>query len=66
MMMLMYKELKICLAAEKFNINKIIFTSSVAVYGFAPNNTEKMERFATLMITGEQNFWPKKSLRSGY
>ena len=29
----------ICFAAEKFNINKIIFTSSVAVYGFAPENT---------------------------
>tara|TARA_Y100000741_G_C18231501_1_gene550013 strand:+ start:136 stop:1113 length:978 start_codon:yes stop_codon:yes gene_type:complete len=29
----------ICSAAEKFNINKIIFTSSVAVYGFAKKNT---------------------------
>lgn len=29
----------ICSAAEQFNINKIIFTSSVAVYGFAPKNT---------------------------
>ena len=29
----------ICSVAEKFNINKIIFTSSVAVYGFAKKNT---------------------------
>ena len=29
----------ICDAADKHNINKIIFTSSVAVYGFAPLNT---------------------------
>ena len=29
----------VCNAARKFNINKIIFTSSVAIYGFAPNNT---------------------------
>lgn len=31
----------ICSTAEKFNINKIIFTSSVAVYGFAKNNTKE-------------------------
>ena len=29
----------ICKCAEKFNINTIIFTSSVAIYGFAPKNT---------------------------
>lgn len=29
----------LCLAARKYNINKIIFTSSVAIYGFAPPNT---------------------------
>ena len=32
---------KICDAARKFNINKIIFTSSVAIYGFAPKNTKE-------------------------
>ncbi len=31
----------ICNAARKHNINKIIFTSSVAVYGFAPPNTDE-------------------------
>lgn len=29
----------VCEAAEKFNIDTIIFTSSVAIYGFAPANT---------------------------
>ena len=29
----------ICDAARKYGINKIIFTSSVAIYGFAPPNT---------------------------
>jgi len=29
----------ICEAANKYKINKIIFTSSVAIYGFAPPNT---------------------------
>ncbi len=29
----------ICTIATKYNINEIIFTSSVAVYGFAPSNT---------------------------
>jgi nucleoside-diphosphate-sugar epimerase len=31
--------INICKCAEKFNINTIIFTSSVAIYGFAPKNT---------------------------
>ena len=31
----------ICNAARKHNINKIIFTSSVAIYGFAPRNTKE-------------------------
>ncbi|MDC1470195.1 NAD(P)-dependent oxidoreductase [Gammaproteobacteria bacterium] len=31
----------ICDAARKLNINKIIFTSSVAIYGFAPANTDE-------------------------
>jgi GlcNAc-P-P-Und epimerase len=29
----------ICEAASKYAINKIIFTSSVAIYGFAPSDT---------------------------
>ena len=32
---------RICEAAEQNNINKIIFTSSVAVYGFAPVGTDE-------------------------
>lgn len=32
---------KICNIARKYNINKIIFTSSVAIYGFAPKNTNE-------------------------
>lgn len=31
----------VCDAARKYNINKIIFTSSVAIYGFAPINTDE-------------------------
>ncbi len=31
----------ICKVARRFNINKIIFTSSVAIYGFAPKNTDE-------------------------
>ena len=31
----------VCDAARKYNINKIIFTSSVAIYGFAPANTDE-------------------------
>lgn len=31
----------LCNAARKFNINKIIFTSSVAIYGFAPAETDE-------------------------
>ena len=38
----------ICNAASKYNIKKIIFTSSVAIYGFAPPNTDE---------NGEPNFF---------
>jgi nucleoside-diphosphate-sugar epimerase len=38
----------ICEKARKFNINKIIFTSSVAIYGFAPPNTDE---------SGDPNFF---------
>jgi len=31
----------VCKAAKKYNINNIIFTSSVAIYGFAPKNTNE-------------------------
>ena len=32
----------VCRAARKFAINKIIFTSSVAIYGFAPADTDEL------------------------
>ena len=38
----------ICMAARKYSINKIIFTSSVAIYGFAPTNTDE---------SGDANFF---------
>jgi len=31
----------VCIAAREHRINKIIFTSSVAIYGFAPANTDE-------------------------
>jgi nucleoside-diphosphate-sugar epimerase len=33
--------INICKAAQKYGINKIIFTSSVAIYGFAPKDTDE-------------------------
>ena len=38
----------ICEAASKYGINKIIFTSSVAIYGFAPADTDE---------SGEANYF---------
>ncbi len=38
----------VCTAARKHNINRIIFTSSVAIYGFAPANTDE---------SGEPNYF---------
>ena len=38
----------VCAMATKYNINQIIFTSSVAIYGFAPPNTDE---------SGEPNFF---------
>ncbi|MBC69412.1 NAD-dependent epimerase/dehydratase family protein [Acinetobacter sp.] len=38
----------VCNAARKYNINTIIFTSSVAIYGFAPPNTKE---------SGEPNYF---------
>ena len=38
----------VCEAARKYDINKIIFTSSVAIYGFAPINTDE---------SGEANYF---------
>lgn len=38
----------VCEAARKYNINKIVFTSSVAIYGFAPADTDE---------TGDPNFF---------
>ena len=50
----------ICLAAEKFNINKIIFTSSVAVYGFAPKNTGESGKINHFNDYGRTKFLAEK------
>ena len=33
--------INVCTAARKYNISKIVFTSSVAIYGFAPADTDE-------------------------
>ena len=48
------------MAAEKFNINKIIFTSSVAVYGFAPNNTAEDGKISYFNDYGRTKFLAEK------
>jgi len=50
----------ICLAAEKFNINKIIFTSSVAVYGFAKRNTGENGKINYFNDYGRTKFLAEK------
>jgi len=40
--------LNVCDAARKYDVNKIIFTSSVAIYGFAPAETDE---------TGDPNYF---------
>ena len=46
----------ICKIAEKHNINKIIFTSSVAVYGFAPKNTNEEGKIGYFNDYGRTKF----------
>jgi len=40
-----YGALNVCRAAQVHNITNLIFTSSVAVYGFAPKNTDETGNF---------------------
>lgn len=50
----------ICDAAEKYGINKIIFTSSVAVYGFAPANTDESGDFNYFNDYGRTKYMAEK------
>ena len=46
----------ICEAARKHEINQIIFTSSVAVYGFAPTDTDESGEFNYFNDYGRTKF----------
>jgi nucleoside-diphosphate-sugar epimerase len=51
----------VCNACKKLGIKSLIFTSSVAVYGFAPIGTDETGKSITSMTTGALNGLRKKS-----
>ena len=55
----------VCNACTKLGIRKIIFTSSVAVYGFAPIGTDESGKINFLTTMGEPNGLQKKNTVHG-
>lgn len=55
----------ICDAATQYNVNKIIFISSVAIYGLPPKIQMRKVKQITSMIMEEQNILQNKYSKSG-
>ncbi|MFK7849067.1 MAG: NAD-dependent epimerase/dehydratase family protein [Rhodothermales bacterium] len=53
----------ICMAAEKAGINQIVFTSSVAVYGFAPADTDEAGAINPFNEYGRTKFEAERVLK---
>jgi nucleoside-diphosphate-sugar epimerase len=56
----------ICDAARKYKINKIIFTSSVAIYGFAPPGTDESGRINYFNDYGRTKFLAEKVFKDWF
>ena len=57
---------QVCSAARKYNINKIIFTSSVAVYGFAPEDTDESGKINYFNDYGRTKYLAEKVYMKWY
>ena len=55
----------VCNICTKLGIKRIIFTSSVTEYGFAPIGSDESGKINFLMIMAAQNSWQKKNIVNG-